>query len=58
MDLEVIPAFLLENDTGATDELASWGQVHFDAAMANAGEGHWLVFDAYAASLSNSALHR
>jgi hypothetical protein len=33
MDLAVIPAFLLENDTGAKDELASWGQVHFDDAM-------------------------
>jgi hypothetical protein len=39
MDLEVVPPFLLENDTGAKDEFASWGQAHFDAAMASAREG-------------------
>jgi Peptidase family S41 len=38
-DLEVIPPFLLENDTGAKDELAALGQAHFDAAMAKAREG-------------------
>ncbi len=35
-DLDALPAFLLENDTGAKDELAQWGQAHFDAAMAKA----------------------
>lgn len=37
-DLESIPGFLLENDTGAKDELAQWGQAHFDAALAQARE--------------------
>lgn len=35
-DLEVIPGFLLVNDTGAKDELAQYGQKHFDDAMAEA----------------------
>jgi hypothetical protein len=38
-DLEVIPPFLLENDAGAKDELATMGQAHFDVAMAQAREG-------------------
>jgi hypothetical protein len=35
-DLEVIPGFLQENDTGAWDELAQFGQKHFDDALAEA----------------------
>ena len=35
-DLEAIPGFLLENDTGAKDELAQFGQKHFDDALAEA----------------------
>jgi len=35
-DLEVIPGFLLENDTGAKDHLAQFGQKHFDDALAEA----------------------
>jgi hypothetical protein len=35
-DLEAMPAFLLENDTGAKDELAQFGQAHFDDALAKA----------------------
>jgi hypothetical protein len=45
-DLEAIPAFLLENDTGAKDELAALGQAHFDAAMAKAREGAAQASDA------------
>ncbi|HSZ09536.1 MAG TPA: S41 family peptidase [Steroidobacteraceae bacterium] len=37
-DLEAIPGFLLENDTGAKDELAQWGQAHFETALAKARE--------------------
>jgi len=37
-DLEALPGFLLENDTGAKAELAQWGQAHFDAALAKARE--------------------
>jgi len=36
IDLEAIPGFLLENDAGAKDELAQWGQAHFDAALTQA----------------------
>jgi len=36
LDLEAIPGFLLENDTGGKDELAQWGQAHLDAALAMA----------------------
>src|SRR5215469_7378746 len=35
-DLEEIPGFLLENDTGARNELAQFGQKHFDDALAEA----------------------
>jgi len=35
-DLEVIPGFLLENDTGAKEHLAQFGQKHFDDALAEA----------------------
>jgi hypothetical protein len=35
-DLEAIPSFLLENDTGARDHLAQFGQKHFDDALAEA----------------------
>ena len=35
-DLEVIPGFLLDNDTGAKDHLAQFGQKHFDDAFAAA----------------------
>jgi len=35
-DLEEIPGFLLENDTGARDHLAQLGQKHFDDALAEA----------------------
>jgi hypothetical protein len=34
-DLAVLPAFLLENDTGARDHVAHKGQAFFDAALAN-----------------------
>jgi hypothetical protein len=36
IDLEAIPGFLQANDAGATDELAQWGQAHFDAALSKA----------------------
>jgi hypothetical protein len=35
-DLEAIPGFLLENDTGARDRLAQFGQKYFDDALAKA----------------------
>lgn len=35
-DLEDIPGFLLENDTGARDHLAQFGQKYFDDALAEA----------------------
>ena len=35
-DLEALPGFLLENDTGARDHLAQFGQHHFDNALAKA----------------------
>jgi hypothetical protein len=35
-DLEAIPGFLLENDTGARDHLAQFGQKYFDDALAEA----------------------
>lgn len=35
-DLETIPGFLLENDTGARDYLAQFGQKYFDDALAEA----------------------
>jgi hypothetical protein len=35
-DLASIPPFLLANDAGAKDELAQWGQAHFDAAFSQA----------------------
>src|SRR5262245_40338546 len=35
-DLEDIPGFLLENDAGARDHLAQFGQKHFDDALAEA----------------------
>ncbi|MGD0498596.1 MAG: S41 family peptidase [Bryobacteraceae bacterium] len=35
-DLEDIPGFLLENDTGARDRLAQFGQKYFDDALAEA----------------------
>lgn len=35
-DLRVLPAFLLENDTGARQHLAQKGQAYFDQALASA----------------------
>lgn len=35
-DLEAIPGFLLENDAGAKDHLAQFGQKHFDDSLAEA----------------------
>jgi len=35
-DLDALPGFLLENDTGAPDHLAQFGQKHFDDALAEA----------------------
>src|SRR5260370_41811872 len=35
-DLEALPGFLLENDTGAPDHLAKFGQKYFDDAPAEA----------------------
>ncbi len=35
-DLEALPGFLLENDTGAPDHLAQFGQKYFDDALAEA----------------------
>ena len=32
----MIPGFLLENDTGAKEHLAQFGQKHFDDALAEA----------------------
>lgn len=45
-DLDAIPAFLLVNDTGAKDELAQFGQKHFDDAMAEAKVAALKVSDA------------
>ena len=44
-DLEVIPGFLLENDTGAKEHLAQFGQKHFDDAMAEAKSAAMKVSD-------------
>ena len=44
-DLEVIPGFLLENDTGAKDHLAQFGQKHFDDALADAKNAAMKVSD-------------
>src|SRR5260370_38927059 len=35
-DLEALPGFLLENDTGAPDHLAKFGQKYFNDALAEA----------------------
>lgn len=35
-DIEALPSFLLANDTGAKDELAMYGQLHFELAMEKA----------------------
>jgi hypothetical protein len=45
-DLEVIPGYLLVNDTGAKDELAQYGQKHFDDALAEAKVAALKVSDA------------
>jgi hypothetical protein len=45
-DLEVIPGFLLENDTGAKEHLAQFGQKHFDDAFAEAKDAAMKVSDA------------
>ena len=45
-DLGVIPGFLLENDTGAKDRLAQFGQKHFDDALAEARVAALQVSDA------------
>jgi hypothetical protein len=45
-DLEVIPGFLLANDSGAKDHLAQSGQKHFDDALAEARNGALKVKDA------------
>jgi|SRR5271157_3370609 len=47
-DLEVIPGFLLENDTGAKDHLAQLGQKHFDDAFVAAKAAAMQVPDAAA----------
>ncbi len=44
-DLEAIPGFLLKNDTGAKDQLAQWGQNHFDDAFATANASASQVAD-------------
>jgi hypothetical protein len=44
-DLEVIPGFLLENDTGAKEHLAQFGQKHFDDALAQAKSAAMQVSD-------------
>jgi hypothetical protein len=44
-DLEVIPGFLLENDTGAKEHLAQFGQKHFDDAFAEAKSAAMKVSD-------------
>ncbi len=44
-DLEVIPGFLLENDTGAKEHLAQFGKKHFDDAMADAKSAAMKVSD-------------
>ena len=46
LDLEAIPAFLAENDTGGKDELKQWGQAHFDEALAKARQDAAQVQDA------------
>ena len=48
LDLEAIPAYLLENDPGAKDHLAQLGQMHFDNAYATAKEAALVVPDAAA----------
>src|ERR1035441_5466814 len=45
-DLKAIPGFLLENDTGAKDHLAQFGQKHFDDALAEANVAALRVSDA------------
>jgi hypothetical protein len=45
-DLDAIPAFLLENDAGAKDHLAQFGQKHFDDALAEAKAAALQVSDA------------
>jgi hypothetical protein len=45
-DLEAIPGFLLVNDTGAKDELAQFGQKHFDDALAEAKAAALKISDA------------
>ncbi len=45
-DLEVLPAFLLENDTGAKFHLEHLGQKHFDEAMTAAKKAAAEVTDA------------
>lgn len=45
-DLTVIPGFLLENDAGAKDHLAQFGQKHFDDALAEAKVAALQVADA------------
>jgi len=47
-DLEAIPGFLLENDTGAKDHLAQLGQKHFDDAFVAAKAAAMQVPDAAA----------
>jgi len=54
-DLEAIPGFLLENDTGAKDELAQWGQAHFDTALAKAREDAAQAQDAEACNKALNA---
>lgn len=44
-DLEAIPGFLIENDTGAKDHLAQFGQKHFDDALAEAKDAAMKVSD-------------
>jgi len=44
-DLAVIPEFLLENDSGAKDHLAQFGQKHFDDALAEAKKAAIRVSD-------------
>ena len=46
MDLEVIPAFLLENDAGARPHLKQFGQKQLDDALARAKEAAQAVPDA------------
>jgi Peptidase family S41 len=48
LDLDAIPGFLLDNDTGAQAHLAQFGQRHFDDALAEAKEAAAQVSDAAA----------